>query len=406
MCESTAHGVSRRAVLAGGAAVASAAVLGVGGRANALSLPAAPVAVGEGLAIWPRDAWAPGPPVRPLAAEDVRFLLVHHTAASTQHRASDVPGLLAAMYRFHTGEKAWPDIAYNFLVDREGGVWEGRAGSLAGPVAADASGGSQGFAQLVCFIGDFTGELPTAAALAAGTRTLAWLAQRYGVSTAAGATVSFTSRGSNRWPAGSGVTTATIAGHRDMSTTACPGNAFYPYVHNGLQRDVQALRGGSLSAPVTAAPATAAPRPPRRRRRRPRRPHHPRRQRPRPRVRLRQPRRPPRTRPRPRQRPPRRPSRRLLPQRRPICVPRAWLPRPPLRRRQLVGTSSRPHPQGTRAAAAARSCRSLPRRPARRLCSSGCVNALIVPTLIPTPTANRCRPLRPARRAAGRVGGR
>ena len=41
-----------------------------------------------------------------------------------------------------------------------------------------------------------------AAALAAGTRTLAWLAQRYGVSTAAGATVSFTSRGSNRWPAG------------------------------------------------------------------------------------------------------------------------------------------------------------------------------------------------------------
>ena len=258
MCESAVHGISRRAVLAGGAAVASAAVLGVGGRAHALSLPAAPVAVGDGLAIWPRDAWAPGPPVGPLAAEEVRFLLVHHTAASTQHRASDVPGILGAMYRFHTGEKAWPDIAYNFLVDREGGVWEGRAGSLAGPVAADATGGSQGFAQLVCFIGDFTGELPSAAALAAGTRTLAWLSRRYGVSTAAGATVSFTSRGSNRWPAGVGVTTATIAGHRDMSTTACPGNAFYPYVHNGLQRDVQAARGGSLSAPATAAPATTA----------------------------------------------------------------------------------------------------------------------------------------------------
>ena len=259
MCESAVHGISRRAVLAGGAAVASAAVLGVGGRAHAVSLPAAPVAVGPGLAIWPRDAWAPGPPVGPLAAEEVRFLLVHHTAASTQHRASDVPGLLGAMYRFHTGEKAWPDIAYNFLVDREGGVWEGRAGSLAGPVAPDATGGSQGFAQLVCFIGDFTGELPSAAALAAGTRTLAWLAQRYGVSTAPGATVSFTSRGSNRWPAGVGVTTATIAGHRDMSTTACPGNTFYPYVHNGLQRDVQAARGGSLSAPATASPATSAP---------------------------------------------------------------------------------------------------------------------------------------------------
>jgi hypothetical protein len=111
----------------------------------------------------------------------------------------------------------------------------------------------------VCFIGDFTGEAPTAAALAAGTRTLAWRAQRYGVSTAPGATVNFTSRGSNRWPAGAAVTTATIAGHRDMSTTACPGNAFYPYVRNQLQRDVQAARGGSLSAPATAAPATTAP---------------------------------------------------------------------------------------------------------------------------------------------------
>jgi hypothetical protein len=259
VCEPAAPGVGRRALLAGGAAVAGAAVLGVGGRAHALSLRAAPVAVADGLAIWPRDAWAPGPPVGPLAGEDVRFLLVHHTAASTQHRASDVPGLLGAMYRFHTGEKGWPDIAYNFLVDREGGVWEGRGGSLAGPVAADASGGSQGFAQLVCFIGDFTGEQPTAAALSAGTRTLAWLAQRYGVPTAVGATVSFTSRGSNRWPTGATVTTATIAGHRDMSTTACPGNAFYPYVHNGLQRDVHVVRGGSLSAPATAAPATTAP---------------------------------------------------------------------------------------------------------------------------------------------------
>jgi hypothetical protein len=268
MCEPrldgmTRRGVTRRGVLAGGAAVATATVLGSGRLAHAaLALPAAPVTVADGLSIWPRDAWAPGPPTGPIGAEEVRFLLVHHTAAATQHRAAEVPGLLAAMYRFHTGEKAWPDIAYNFLVDREGGVWEGRAGSLAGPVAADATGGSQGFAQLVCFIGDFTGEPPSGAAVAAGTRTLAWLAQRYEVSTAAGATVSFTSRGSNRWPAGVNVTTPTIAGHRDMSTTACPGNAFYPYVRNGLQRDVHALRGGTLSAPpgpATTAPATTAP---------------------------------------------------------------------------------------------------------------------------------------------------
>ena len=223
----------------------------------------APVPVAPGLAIWPRDAWAPGPPTGPLAAEEVRFLLVHHTAGDTDHRADQVPGILASMYAFHTGAKGWHDIAYNFLVDREGGVWEGRAGSLAGPVAADATGGSQGFDQLVCFIGDFTSVMPTPAAVDAGNRTLAWLAQRYSIATAAGSTVTFVSRGSNKWPAGAKVTTATVAGHREMSTTACPGNAFYPYVRNQMQAAVDAHRSGVLAAPAstvaTTSPATTTP---------------------------------------------------------------------------------------------------------------------------------------------------
>ncbi len=37
----------------------------------------------------------------------------------------------------------------------------GPTGALAGPVDADATGGSQGFAQLVCLVGDFTAVLPT-----------------------------------------------------------------------------------------------------------------------------------------------------------------------------------------------------------------------------------------------------
>ena len=89
-----------------------------------LPVLAPPVPVASGLAIWPRDAWAPGPPTGPLAAEEVRFLLVHHTAGDTDHRADQVPSILASMYAFHTGPKGWHDIAYNFLVDREGGVWE------------------------------------------------------------------------------------------------------------------------------------------------------------------------------------------------------------------------------------------------------------------------------------------
>ncbi len=246
--------LTRRGLLAAGVAAAVVPRVDLGRVVS----PRAPVPVAPGLEIFPRDSWAPGPPTGPLAAEEVRFLLVHHTAENTEHTAAQVPSILAAMYAFHTGPKGWHDIAYNFLVDREGGVWEGRAGSLAGPVAADATGGSQGFDQLVCFIGDFTSVTPTPAALDAGNRTLAWLAQRYSIDTSAGAKVSFVSRGSNKWPAGARVTTSTIAGHREMSTTACPGNAFYPYVRNQMQGAVQELRGGVPPAPITA-PATTAP---------------------------------------------------------------------------------------------------------------------------------------------------
>jgi hypothetical protein len=68
------------------------------------------------------------------------------------------------------------------------------------------------------------------------------LADRYAVDTRPGAKVSFTSRGSNRWPPGAEVTTGTIAGHRDMSLTACPGDVLYDDVVARFPAEVTALR--------------------------------------------------------------------------------------------------------------------------------------------------------------------
>ena len=153
--------------------------------------------------------------------------LVHHTASPSSYRSAR--DLIRGTYSFHTSAaKGWPDVCYEFFVGHDGDVWEGRAGSLAGPVVADATGGSQGFAQLVCLLGDFTAAPPTPAALDALTSVLAWLSRRDGIDVAPGASTTFISRGSDKWPAGAVVTTPTIAGHRDMTYTACPGNAMYP----------------------------------------------------------------------------------------------------------------------------------------------------------------------------------
>jgi hypothetical protein len=238
--------LSRRAFLrqVSAAALAVPLALATAGRGSAAPSPL------SGVEVRPRSQWAQGLSAPALQQErpgDVRFLLVHHSASPNTYAAADVPGLIRGFHAFHTGPaKGWPDVAYNFFVDRYGGVWEGRTGSLAGPVMPDATGGSQGFAQICCLIGDHTVEPPTPEARRSMTALLAALAERYGVDPTPGTTTTFLSRGSTRWPAGTEVTARTIAGHRDMSLTSCPGDAAY------------ALVAGQFPAAVTAVLAARA----------------------------------------------------------------------------------------------------------------------------------------------------
>jgi hypothetical protein len=228
-CQSTKRLTRREAIVGAmvtGAAIGVAAALP--GDVTAAQGPAVPaVDILPGLAIYPRDAWGANlPPKGPIQAETCQFLLVHHTASSNAYASA--AGLIQATYAFHTSAaKGWSDVCYEFFIGRDGDVWEGRAGALTGPVVADATGGSQGFAQLICLLGDFTSQPPTAAAQTSLVNVLAWLSGRYEIDIGAESMTSFVSRGSQRWPAGASVTTNTIAGHRDMSFTACPGDALY-----------------------------------------------------------------------------------------------------------------------------------------------------------------------------------
>ena len=231
---------SRRDLLVGSSLALAAAGLvhAFGGPVHADLPTIPPVNVAPGLDIYPREAWgADLPPRRPIiTGEDVKFLLVHHTASTNGVVKGGSRTTLRKTYAYQTGSaKGWPDVCYEFFVDRDGVVWEGRAGSLAGPVVADATGGSQGFSQLVCLLGNFTKVLPPSAQQASLVRTLAWLADRYKIDTNPGATTAFVSRGSNRFKKGVTVTARTISGHRDTSKTACPGNKFYPVVRDTMQ---------------------------------------------------------------------------------------------------------------------------------------------------------------------------
>jgi hypothetical protein len=244
--------VDRRTLLAGGLALAG---LSIAGPAAAREPPSEPHR---------RAEWAgtlrPKGPLEVEDRQDVLFLLVHHSVSTNTYAAGQVPELLRGIYRSHTGPaKRWPDVAYNFFVDRFGGVWEGRQGSLEAPVKGSATGGSQGFALLCCFLGDHRRQRPSAAALEAMTALLTGLAVKYDIDTTPGArTRPFRSRGSNRWPAGTVIRARTISGHREMSLTECPGDAGFAVVRDYLPKAVTELRGGRSSTGAAGAPAQSS----------------------------------------------------------------------------------------------------------------------------------------------------
>lgn len=252
-------GPSRRRFLAGAAGLVGGGIVS----ATARDLMLAPAsAVAPQPTIKPRSAWAEGQrPKGPLPAErleDVRFLLVHHTAGANGYAQGEVRQTLRGIFDYHTSAaKGWNDVAYNFFVDAFGTIWEAREGSLTTPVKGDATGGSQGFAQLCCFIGDHTKTPPTAAAQTAMADLLAWLAGRYAIDLRAGATTTFVSRGSNLHPAGKTVTTPTLAAHRDMSKTSCPGDACYRLVKGQLGQ-AAAAKAGAPAASVGVPPTVPA----------------------------------------------------------------------------------------------------------------------------------------------------
>ncbi|MGH2765912.1 MAG: peptidoglycan recognition protein family protein, partial [Actinomycetota bacterium] len=137
----------------------------------------AEAAVGQP-AIIPRSGWGAKEKLRrcgPDYSEDgVKMAYVHHTVNSNGYARSRSDDLIRGIYAYHVQGRRFCDIAYNFLIDRFGRVFEGRFGGIDQPViGAHAMGfntGSTGVAAL----GTFTSTKAPARMLRAFKRLLAW----------------------------------------------------------------------------------------------------------------------------------------------------------------------------------------------------------------------------------------
>ncbi|MEU6016822.1 peptidoglycan recognition protein [Streptomyces sp. NPDC047515] len=188
-------------------------------------------------------------------AEGVRAVFIHHTDTPNDYDCADVPRTLRNLYTGQTRDRRWGDLGYNFLVDKCGTIYEGRAGGADRPVIGSHTlGFNQGTAGIAA-IGTFGRGTPVPAAMEHAIAALAaWKLGLGGVDATSKVWLTSTNDKS-RYAKGTSAEFDAISGHRDGYATNCPGDALFARLP--AIRDIAAgLQGRSLRAPSgTGLPA-------------------------------------------------------------------------------------------------------------------------------------------------------
>jgi hypothetical protein len=161
----------------------------------------------------------------------VQKLIVHHTAG--RNNDPNPAATIRAIFYDHAILRGYGDIDYNYLIDAQGHVYEGRRAwisqPLANPTEEDLAGNVVRGSHAkhyndatvgIVLLGNFTSVMPTTAARNALVNLLAWKAERHGIDPKGASTYVNPSDGTTQF-------LNNISGHRDVNSTACPGQLFY-----------------------------------------------------------------------------------------------------------------------------------------------------------------------------------
>lgn len=179
-------------------------------------------------AVWGADeTLMPAPP----QYGSLKGAVVHHTASSNSYLSTDVPAILRGIQRYHVLTQGWNDIGYQFLIDKWGRIWEGRAGGIDKPVTGAHAPGANTWSVGISLIGDYRSTEPATAAVTAYQRLIAWKARVH----------QFRPSGLANF---GGVRSNAISPHRVWYSTTCPGDRLYlrlPTIRSGAAALVAGL---------------------------------------------------------------------------------------------------------------------------------------------------------------------
>jgi len=193
----------------------------------------------EGRLDWCPDGSCPTDPTPEFVANPTH-IIVHHTAGT--NTATDWAAVVRSIWDFHVNVNGWDDIGYNFLVDPNGMVYEGRGDGRLGAHFCAQNGGTVG----ICVMGDFTSIQPTDEAVGSLEDFLAWDCCDKNIDPLG-----------SGFHGASGLTLPFISGHRDGCMTSCPGDMFYPLLPGVRQATQDKILAG-CNSDVLAAPTVLA----------------------------------------------------------------------------------------------------------------------------------------------------
>ena len=181
-------------------------------------------------AIVSRGQWGADESLRkdkPDIADRARYGVLHHTAGTNSYTVAQAPGIVRGIYAFHTKSRGWSDIGYNFLIDRFGTIYEGRAGGIDKAVIGAHALGFNTNSIGVSVMGNYDGAVVSSATRTAVTKLLAWKFAIHGINPAGTVRIESACSGSCKHPQGKVVNLPALFAHRDVGYTTCPGGSGY-----------------------------------------------------------------------------------------------------------------------------------------------------------------------------------
>jgi hypothetical protein len=152
----------------------------------------------------------------------VQMAVVHHTAQPNDYTQAEVPTLVRMLQAYDMDVRHYDDLGYNVVVDKFGGIWEGRGGGLDQPVIGAHALGMNQVATGISVLGNFVDVDPPTAVINAVATVAGWKLAIDGYDPLSSVTIGADEdQGHPAHPLP--LTTPRIVGHRDVGQTECPG---------------------------------------------------------------------------------------------------------------------------------------------------------------------------------------